>query len=219
MSPSYYCAWTTCRFLSRFYFGWNVYHPEHVPAAGPAILACNHASFFDPFLVGAGVERPIYYLARQTVFVGPLGPMLRSWNAVPVDRDGGGPRGMMQIIDRLHAGNAIVLFPEGTRTRTGQLQPARAGIGLIVIKSEAPVVPIRVFGTYEAWNRHMKLPRPFHRIAVKYGQPMDFAALRAEAKVCPKERLRAIYQQVADEIMAAIARLEPKEDHAQATAS
>ena len=119
---------------------------------------------------------------------------------------------MMQIIDRLHLGNAIVLFPEGTRTRTGALQPARAGIGLIVIKSEAPVVPIRVFGTYEAWNRHTKFPRPFHRIAVKYGKPIDFAALRAEAKTASKERGREIYQQVANEIMAAIAALQPITD-------
>jgi 1-acyl-sn-glycerol-3-phosphate acyltransferase len=91
------------------------------------------------------------------------------------------------------------------------LQPARSGIGLTVIKSKAPVVPVRVFGTYEAYGRQMRWPRP-RRVAVKYGRPMLFEELRAEAKACTKPRLKAIYQQVADELMAAIAKLEPQED-------
>ena len=91
------------------------------------------------------------------------------------------------------------------------MQPARSGIGLTVIKSTAPVVPVRVFGTFAAYGRHLRFPRPY-RIAVKYGQPMRFEQLRAEAKVCSKPRLKEIYQQVADEIMGAIASLEPHAD-------
>ena len=98
-----------------------------------------------------------------------------------------------------------------TRTRDGQLQPARSGIGLTVIKSTAPVVPVRVFGTFEAYGRATKFPKP-HRVAVKYGRVMNFDALRAEAKTCDKARLKEIYQEVADEIMAEIAKLEPKKD-------
>lgn len=86
-----------------------------------------------------------------------------------------------------------------------------SGLQLAVIKSDAPVVPVRVFGTFEAWNRHMKLPRP-RRVMVKYGVPMDFKALREEAKTCSKVRLKAIYQEIADQLMAAIAKLEPVED-------
>jgi 1-acyl-sn-glycerol-3-phosphate acyltransferase len=179
---------------------------------GPLILAANHASFIDPPLVGAGIKRDINYLARDTLFRFPVvGTVLRSWNSVPVDRDGGGAAGLKAILDRLLAGGAIILFPEGTRTHDGKLQPARSGIGLTVIKSQAPVVPARVFGTYEAYGRHHTFPRP-RRIAVKYGRPMWFAELRAEAKVCSKPRLKQIYQQVADEIMAAVSRLEPCED-------
>src|SRR5262249_9005475 len=126
-------------------------------------------------------------------------------------REGGGAKGLKAILDRLLNGGAIILFPEGTRTRDGKLQPARSGIGLTVIKSTAPVVPVRVFGTYEAYGRHMTFPRP-RRVAVKYGRPMLFEQLRAEAKTCSKPRLKEIYQQVADEIMAVIAKLEPYED-------
>jgi 1-acyl-sn-glycerol-3-phosphate acyltransferase len=115
------------------------------------------------------------------------------------------------ILDRLLAGGAVILFPEGTRTKDGRLQPARSGIGLTVIKSNAVVVPVRVFGTYEAYGRHIKIPRP-HQVLVKYGRPMKFDKLRAEAKACTKARLKEIYQEVADEIMAAIAKLEPCED-------
>ena len=112
------------------------------------------------------------------------------------------------------ATGAIILFPEGTRTRDGKLQPARSGIGLTVIKSDAPVVPVRVFGTFEAFGRHMRIPRP-HQVGVKYGQPMGLEQLRAEAKTCSKQRLKEIYQQVANEIMGAIAKLEPFEDKEQ----
>jgi 1-acyl-sn-glycerol-3-phosphate acyltransferase len=77
-----------------------------------------------------------------------------------------------------------------------------------VIKSNAPVVPVRVFGTFEAFGRDVPIPRP-HKIMAKYGKPMDFAALRAEARTCSKARLKEIYRQIADEIMAVIAKLEP----------
>ena len=212
MNLSYRIGWHAFRFLYATYFRWRVYHPERVPATGPVILASNHASFIDPPLIGAGLERAVNYLARNTLFNVPIvAGLLRSWKVVPVDREGGGGAGLKAILDRLLDGGVILLFPEGTRTRDGKLQPARSGIGLTVIKSAAPVVPVRVFGTFEAFGRHMKFPRP-RRVAVKYGQPMGFESLRAEAKACSKQRLKEIYQKVADEIMGAIAKLEPCED-------
>jgi len=212
MKLIYRFAWCWFRVVFTVYFRWRVYHPERVPRSGPVILAANHASFIDPPLVGAGANREINYLARESLFRFPVvGAILRAVNSVPVDRDGGGAPGLKAILGRLLAGGGIILFPEGTRTRDGLLQPARSGIGLAVIKSDAPVVPVRVFGTFEAYGRHSKFPRP-HPIAVKYGQPMHFEQLRAEAKNCSKQRLKEIYQQVAGEIMAAIAKLEPCED-------
>jgi 1-acyl-sn-glycerol-3-phosphate acyltransferase len=215
MNPAYFIGWCGFRVLFKAYFRWRVYNAERVPLEGGVILASNHASYLDPPLIGAGVRRGINYLARENLFRFPvMGWVLHHWQVVPVDRDGGGAVGLRAILERLLAGGAIILFPEGTRTYDGKIQPVRSGIGLTVIKSKAPVVPVRVFGMYEAYGRHFRFPRPF-RVAVKYGQPMRFEALRAEAKVCSKPRLKQIYQQVADEIMAAVASLERYEDKAQ----
>src|SRR6266576_1541665 len=212
MNPVYFVAWCMFRLLYKYYCGWSVYNPERVPLKGPVILASNHASILDPPLIGSGIRRGINYLARESLFEKPIvGWVLRKWNSVPVDRDGAGAAGLRAIMDRLLAGGGIILFPEGTRTRDGKLQPARAGIGLTVTKSPAPVVPVRVFGTFEAYNRHMRLPRP-RRLEVKFGQPMLFERLRAEAKTCSKERLKQIYREVAEEIMAAITKLDLQQD-------
>jgi 1-acyl-sn-glycerol-3-phosphate acyltransferase len=213
MNPVYFAGWVCFRAVYTCYFGWRVYNPERVPLTGPVILASNHASFLDPPLVGAGLKRGINYLARENLFRFPiLGRILHAWQVVPVDRDGGGAKGLKAILDRLLDGGAIILFPEGTRTRDGRLQPARSGIGLTVIKSDAPVVPVRVFGTFEAYNRHMRFPRPCRKVGVKYGRPMHFERLRSEARSCSRQRLKEIYQEVADELMRVIAALEPYED-------
>ena len=212
MNLSYRLGWSLFRVMFAVYFRWRIFNPERVPLTGGVILASNHSSFLDPPLVGSALPRAINYLARESLFRFPgIGALLRSWNSVPVDRDGGGASGLREILNRLLAGGGIILFPEGTRTRDGKLQPARSGIGLTVIKSDVSVVPVRTFGTFEAYGRKHKFPRPY-RVMVKYGQPMRFEALRAEAKTCPKPRLKEIYQEVADAIMAEIAKLEPKAD-------
>src|SRR5664280_1327715 len=212
MNFIYLLGWLLWRTIFKFYFGWRVFNPERVPLQGPVILASNHASYLDPPLVGSGVKRPIDYLARDSLFRYPgIGWILRQCNSVPVDREGGGGSGLKAILGRLRSGGAIILFPEGTRTRDGAMQPARSGIGLAVIKSTAPVVPVRVFGTYKAYGPHIRFPRP-RRVAVKYGRALDFRELRAEAQVASRERLKEIYQQVADEILGAIGKLERFEE-------
>lgn len=211
MKLSYRIGWSFFRVVFATYFRWRIFGRDNVPPTGPVILAANHASYLDPPLIGSALPREINYLARESLFRFPIvGAVLRSWNCVPVDRDGGGAAGLRAILDRLLAGGAVIVFPEGTRSRDGKLQPARAGLGLMVIKSTAPVVPVRVVGTFEAYGRHHKLPRP-HEVRVSFGTPLEFASLRAEAEKCTKLRLKEIYQQVADEIMAAIGELRPSE--------
>jgi 1-acyl-sn-glycerol-3-phosphate acyltransferase len=209
---SYRLGWIFFRALFATFFRCRFLHPERIPPTGPVILASNHASFIDPPLIGSGLRRSVNYLARNTLFDVPgLATLLRSWKVVPVDREGGGGAGLKAILDRLLDGGVILLFPEGTRSPDGRLWPARSGIGLTVIKSNAPVIPVRVFGTFEAYGRHLKFPR-LRRLSVKYGYALDFRTLREEAQTCSKQRLKQIYQEVADAIMAAIAQLEPTED-------
>jgi len=212
MKPFYFVVWKTTQAVALFYFRRRVFHAERVPRHGPVILVANHASYFDPLLVGAAVPRDLHYLARASLFRHRLaGAILRAVNCVPVEREGGGAAGLRAIFERLETGAGILLFPEGTRTSDGQLQPARVGIGLVVIKSNCPVVPVRIFGSYEAFGRHVRFPRP-RQLAVKFGCPRNFAPLRAEAGSCSKARLKAIYQQVADEIMQAVGKLQPCQD-------
>lgn len=212
MRAVYRSGWIVSRVFLALFFRARYCNPERAPASGPLILAANHASFLDPFLIGAGLSREIAYLARDTLFRFPgIGWLLRQWNSIPVDREGSGAAGLRAVLDAIAASKAVLLFPEGTRTRDGQLQPARSGIGLVVIKTTAPLLPVRVFGTYEAFGRHLRVPRP-HRVIVKYGQPLNFEAQRAEAEHCSKARLKELYQTVADEVMAAIAQLQPHTD-------
>ncbi len=212
MNFVYWLGWSFFRAFYAIYLRHRAFNPERVPKQGAVILASNHASILDPPLVGIGLRRECTFLARETLFnFAPVGWLLRRWQAIPIDRDGSGAAGMKRILAALEKGRAVILFPEGTRTRDGQLQSVRSGIGLLAIKSEAPVVPVRVWGTFEAMGRGVHFPKP-KRVMVKYGEPMGFAELRAEAKNCSKQRLKEIYQQVANEILAAIAKLEPKRD-------
>jgi 1-acyl-sn-glycerol-3-phosphate acyltransferase len=212
MNFVYWVGWSLFRLMFATYFRWRVFNPERVPKEGAVILASNHASFLDPPFVGSPIKRPCSFLARDTLFRFRLSKwLLTKWQAIPVDRSGSSPTGLKNILGALQQGRAVVLFPEGTRTSDGKLQPARSGIGLLVIKSGAPVVPIRVWGTLEAYGRDVKFPKP-KRLTVKYGNVLRFDALIAETKTVSKERVKEIYQQVANEIMAAIAKLEPRDD-------
>ncbi len=212
MNSVYFATAIVCRAVFRLYFRWRVHNGERVPRTGSAILASNHASFLDPPMVGSKLPRMINYLARESLFSNPIVSWyIRQLNAVPVDRDGGGAKGLRNILQRLLQGEAIVVFPEGTRTPDGNLQRAHSGIGLTILKSNAPVIPVRVFGTFEAFGRHLKIPRPLP-VVVKFGMPIDFSDARAEAQTCSKQRLKELYQEVADRIMAEIRRLEPCED-------
>ena len=193
----------------RIWFRWKVLHRERVPAEGGVILASNHVSYLDPVYVVSALERMVVGLARESAFNVPLGGrILRSWRVIPVDQSGTG-RGLKTFLSRLRSGDAVVMYPEGTRSPTGQIRAPQPGIGLIIIKSTAPVVPIKLFGAYEAYARHHWLPRPY-QVQIKFGEPLDFADLRAEAKQTKdKDRLKEIYKQAATDLLHAIAQIEP----------
>ena len=196
----------------RVWFRLKVFHRGRVPRTGGVILASNHVCYFDPVFVVSSLERMVVGLARESAFKFPInGFLLRSWRMIPVDQSGSG-RGLKTFLSRVRGGDAVIMYPEGTRSPTGQIQAPQPGIGLIIIKSEAPVIPIKIFGAYEAYGRHIWVPRPYE-VQIKFGEPLDFAELRAEAKQTKnKERLKEIYKKAATDLLHTIAQIEPGQD-------
>jgi 1-acyl-sn-glycerol-3-phosphate acyltransferase len=201
MTPMYRLGYTISKVVAKLGFRLRTYGRENLIEDGPAILASNHASYLDPPLVGVSCRKDVYFLARKSLFERPvIGPILAQLNTVPVDRDRGDVGAIRAMIKLLKSGNRVLVFPEGTRSKDGNLQPARAGVGLLIAKSLAPVVPVRVFGS------HAALPRSggirFVPITVVIGKPLFFT----------KQDLgtdeRAAYQVLSDRVMAAIAALE-----------
>jgi 1-acyl-sn-glycerol-3-phosphate acyltransferase len=201
MTPIYRLGYTISKVVAKLGFRLRIYGRENLIEDGPAILASNHASYLDPPLVGVSCRKDVYFLARKSLFERPVvGPILAQLNTIPVDRDRGDVGAVRALIKLLKSGNRVLVFPEGTRSKDGNLQPARAGVGLLIAKSLAPVVPVRVFGSFAA------LPRTggirFVPITVVIGKPLFFT----------KQDLgtdeRAAYQVLSDRVMAAIAALE-----------
>jgi len=212
MDMSYAVSRHLVRLIFSTYFRGEVYNAHKVPERGPVIIASNHVGYIDPFCVGAAVNRRICYLCRESAFKWPIiGYLLKKWNAVPVDRDGKNPRGLKAVLDRLKDGEAVMLFPEGTRTYDGNLQRAKPGIGLLVAQSQAPVLPVRIFGMWEAFNRHMKFPRP-KKVKVVFGELISFDEKIEKLKNSDRESAKLVYQEIADGIMTAIENIKPKNE-------
>jgi 1-acyl-sn-glycerol-3-phosphate acyltransferase len=201
MTPIYRIGHTLCTVVANLAFQLKIYGRENLIEDGPAIYASNHASYLDPPLVGVACRKEVFYLARKTLFEKPvLGPLLPRINCIPVDRDRGDVAAVRTLLRLLKEGKRVVVFPEGTRSKDGNLQPARAGLGLIIAKSLAPVVPVRVFGSYAALPRSGGIH--FVPITLVVGKPIFFT----KEDLGTDERLA--YQALSDRVMAAIAALE-----------
>ena len=164
---------------------------RHIPPRGPALLIANHQSLLDPIVIGLASPRRLCYLARKTLFRNPVvKAVLRSVGGVELDMEGIGKEGIKTILHELQRGQAVVVYPEGTRTEDGRVQPFRPGIQLLIKRTEAPIVPIGIAGAFETWPYWQPLPHPaplFPRagegVAVSVGAPLGakrFAALPRE---------------------------------------
>jgi len=153
----YYFFYTLARWLAVFIFDFRVYGKENVPEEGGVIIAVNHSSYFDPPLAGICCRRGVYYLARKTLMSWPFfGPLFPQMNVIPVDRGGADMSALKEVIKKIRAGEGVVLFPEGTRSLDGRLQAGQPGIGLVMAKTKAPVLPIRIFGAHDAFPKGAK---------------------------------------------------------------
>ena len=201
MNPYYWLGYTFSRLLAQIFFRFHILHRERMIQSGPVILAMNHQSFFDPPLAGNASDRAIFFLARRTLlehwFWGWLLPKL---NVIPVDQEGSDRSALKALIRILRAGQATLVFPEGARTLDGNLQPAQPGLGLVIAKTLAPVVPMRIFGAHEAWPRGSKKIR-LHPITIVVGHPIFFT----QADIA--ERGKEVYQRLSERVMNEIAKL------------
>jgi len=201
MNPIYQFGHSVFKFFGSTFFSFRVVHPERMIDEGPAILAMNHQSFLDPPMAGITCERELFTLARDTLFKSwIMSKILPAINVVPIDPKGGDSSALKLSVRILKQGYATLIFPEGTRSKDGNLQPAQPGVGFIIAKTLAPVVPMRIFGSYEALPRSGK---EFHAspITIVLGEPIYFTKADLEGG-------REVYQRLADRVMEAIAAIE-----------
>jgi glycerol-3-phosphate dehydrogenase (NAD(P)+) len=156
----------------HLYFRLSRIGREHIPQEGPVILASNHRSFLDPFVIGTMARRPLYYMAKKELFRGRVVSwLLSSLGAFPIDRGRGDQDSMRTARELLERGDCVLVFPEGTRVRPGPLGRPKRGVGRLALETGAPVVPIAVFGT-ERVRRGWRI-RP-HKVRIRAGSPLRF---------------------------------------------
>lgn len=177
------------RLLFSVVFRFRALGRENVPVDGGVILAANHQSYLDPPLVGVGLDRPVHFMARKSLFEHNFlfTRLIRSLNAYPVERDRGDIAAIRETLRRLEKGAAVLVFPEATRTYTGEIGALKPGVFMMAARAAVPVVPTVIDGAFEAWPRSRLLPRP-KQIAVIFGKPLlpaDFNGdPRAMAEAC-----------------------------------
>jgi len=176
---------------------------ENIPAHGAFLLAGNHASHLDPPAIGSNVPRQISFFARKTLWKGGvLSWWMNQAGCIPVDRDGASDvSAIKRVLKTLQNGKALILFPEGTRSRDGSFQKPKSGVGMIACRARVPVVPVRIFDSHKAWGRSGRFT-PSTPVSITYGKPLQLVDI--EDKSAGKAR----YQIASERIMAAIAALE-----------
>jgi len=185
-----------------------------LPRTGPLIVAGNHASSADPVLIGAFLNgilgRPLNWLGKRELVEYPLtGWAFRRAGIHPVDRDAADREAFRTAMRVLEAGHVLAVFPEGTRSRDGALQPVREGVGLLALRSGATVLPVAVIDSDRMWPRGHLLPKWGRRVIVRYGKPFKVADELPEAKAGEKRDRRAATEAATRLVMTRIAELLP----------
>lgn len=197
--------------VSKLCFRMKTIHPEKLGVKGGHLVVANHTSFLDPPMMGSAFPDAIHYLARKTLFKGGV----VSWvyehlNTIPVNQDRPEYSSMKKIIRLVQEGEKVLIFPEGERTRDGQLKErGEPGVGLLIAKSRVPILPIRMFGAYEALPRGASFPK-FVKLTMVAGDPIDLNDFIDDSGLSKKE----LYQALSDKAMEAIEALELPSDSA-----
>jgi 1-acyl-sn-glycerol-3-phosphate acyltransferase len=177
-----YCFVTSC-------FSYRCEGKKNVPRTGPLLIVANHQSWFDPFLIGVAMPRAIRFMARRTLFTNnpALGRFMTSVNIIPVNQEGFAREGLRLTRERLEAGDAVLIFPEGARTWDGNIDKLMPGVTLLIRQTGADVLPVGIAGAWDAWPRWrwiptmspLFLPPNKATIAVSIGKPINGKQLAA----------------------------------------
>ena len=167
-----------CRLVTTRYYELKVHGTRHIPPTGGVLVVSNHQSYLDPILLAVQLRRPMSYMARATLFRNRFfGWLITNLNALPVRRGEGDVGAVREVIRRLQEGHMLALFPEGTRSITGELKSLEPGVALVVRKAGVTVVPAVIDGSFQAWPKGSKLPHAYP-IQVLYGPPLKVDGLR-----------------------------------------
>jgi 1-acyl-sn-glycerol-3-phosphate acyltransferase len=196
----YWLGYHLSRLLAQIFYRFRIVHRERMIQTGPVILAMNHQSFFDPPLAGNASDRAIYFLAKKSLMGNPvLRWLLPKLNVIPVNLEGVDRGALKSVIKVLQQGEGVLIFPEGSRTPDGTLQPPLPGLGMIITRTRAPVVPMRIFGAFDAWPIHGKI-RLWKKITIVVDEPIHFSDADFEPR--PKDLYPRLTQRVMDAIAA-----------------
>ncbi|MEW1687014.1 lysophospholipid acyltransferase family protein [Streptomyces sp. NPDC091265] len=198
--------------LLRLFFRPVIEGTEHIPADGAAIVAGNHLSFSDHFLMPAIIKRRITFLAKAEYFTGPgvkgklTAAFFRSAGQIPVDRSGkeAGQAAIREGLGVLSRGELLGIYPEGTRSPDGRLYKGKVGVAVMAIRAQVPVVPCAMVGTFEIQPPGKVVPR-IKQVTIRFGEPLDFS------RYAGLENEKAAIRAVTDEIMYAILDLSDQE--------
>ncbi|CAL9647597.1 lysophospholipid acyltransferase family protein [Streptomyces sp. NPDC088935] len=198
--------------LLRVVFRPRIEGLDHVPASGAAIVAGNHLSFSDHFLMPAVLKRRITFLAKAEYFTGPglkgrlTAFFFRSAGQIPVDRSGkeAGQAAIREGLGVLGRGELLGIYPEGTRSHDGRLYKGKVGVAVMALRAGVPVVPCAMIGTFEAQPPGRKIPK-LHPVVIRFGEPLDFS------RYAGMEGEKAVLRAVTDEIVYAILGLSGQE--------
>ncbi|CAL9378289.1 lysophospholipid acyltransferase family protein [Streptomyces sp. enrichment culture] len=198
--------------LLRLAFRPRIEGLDHVPASGAAIVAGNHLSFSDHFLMPAVLRRRITFLAKAEYFTGPgikgrlTAFFFRSAGQIPVDRSGkeAGQAAIREGLGVLARDELLGIYPEGTRSHDGRLYKGKVGVAVMALRAGVPVVPCAMIGTFEAQPPGRKIPK-LHPVVIRFGEPLDFS------RYAGMEGEKAILRAVTDEIVYAILSLSGQE--------
>lgn len=168
--------WVARGILQPFFMVWFRMQRKglsNMPASGPLIIAANHRSFLDPFVIGTCIRRPVYFVAKKELFDHRIGGwLIARLGAFPVNRDSGDAEMLQTAKAILERGGCVVIFPEGTRVRPGPLAAPRRGVARLALETGATIVPVAVAGTEDV-RRGIRI-RP-KKVRIRVGRPLRFA--------------------------------------------